>query len=182
MIGVWLGSVVLLTAWFFLLRPAFLGGPVSYVMVSGISMEPTMYTGDLALARRQAGYQVGDVVAYRVETEQGTGLVIHRIVGGSAQDGFIMQGDNNDFRDSWRPTPDQVAGKALVNIPRVGSVFSYLQNPVRMAAAVGAISLYISGAGWFLAQGSGSSRGRRRQRRERIAQRRGGLAAWLSGW
>ena len=85
-------SVALVVTWFFLLRPAFLGGPASYVMVSGVSMEPTLYSGDLAVVRKQGSYGTGDIVAFIVaEGEPGEkAIVIHRIVGGTAEAGFLM--------------------------------------------------------------------------------------------
>ena len=44
--------------------------------------------------------------------------MIHRIIGGSAEEGFLMQGDNNDFIDPWELTPDEIVGKAVFIIPR----------------------------------------------------------------
>ncbi|MCH8920200.1 MAG: S24 family peptidase, partial [Chloroflexi bacterium] len=62
---------------YFLLWPTSLGGDVSYVMVRGVSMEPTLHPGELAVMRTQDGYKPGDVVAYRVpEDEFGAGAVI----------------------------------------------------------------------------------------------------------
>ena len=59
-------------------------------------MQPTLYEGDLAVVRQQSSYEEGDIVAFRVpEGEDGEGaIIIHRIVGGDAENGFILQGDN----------------------------------------------------------------------------------------
>lgn len=176
-----LGMMALLVLWFFLLRPAYLGGPATYVIVSGISMEPTMYTGDLALVFQADDYTIGDIVSFTVSDQQ-TGekaIVIHRVVGGTADDGFITQGDNNDNVDPWRPTRDEIVGKTVLFIPRVGAFLSYLQDPVRIAVAVGAVSLYTSLAGLLLAAPSGS-RQRRRVLRIKKARRRAALPAILS--
>ena len=89
-------AAALFLGWFFLFRPTELAGPASYIVVSGHSMEPTFYTGDLLVLREQDDYQVGDVVAYYANG----GRIIHRIVGGNAKDGFVMQGDNNSYRTS----------------------------------------------------------------------------------
>jgi signal peptidase I len=95
-----------------LVWPGFLHGGTAYVIVSGNSMEPTLHGGDLVLTVRRSSYDVGDVVAYRIpEGQPGAGvLVIHRIVGGSASSGYIMQGDNRAGRDPWRPRPRDVVG------------------------------------------------------------------------
>ena len=72
--------------------PLKLGGRVSYVMVNGISMEPGFHTGDPAIMRQAANYQVGDIVAYA--DAQMHANVIHRIIG-VEEDQFVLKGDNN---------------------------------------------------------------------------------------
>jgi signal peptidase len=132
----WLGALflVLLAAWFVLLRPPeILNGPGGYIFVSGISMQPTMFTGDLAVLHRYGTYDVGDVIAFH--TNQGT--VIHRIVGGDATSGYTTQGDNRDQPDLWRPTPDQVIGRMWFHIPWIGKVLLPLQQPRAFGALVG---------------------------------------------
>ena len=171
-----LAPLLLLLGGFLFLRPPLLGGATSYVIVSGRSMQPTLETGDLVLARTSPSYVVGDVVAYHPPGEEG--LVIHRIVGREGED-FTFQGDNNDWVVPWTAPPDQIAGKGWVVIPRLGALFAYLQSPARMAAVVGALFLYVSLVGWALAPRWGS-RERRRQLRMRTARRRGGLALWPS--
>lgn len=156
-----------------------LGGGFTQVIVYGVSMQPTMYTGDLALVQRRSRYAVGDIVAYRVESNEGLnvpqgGIVIHRIIGGTAQDGFVMQGDNNSFIDPWRPTPDTIVGRAWLYVPRLGAVFSYLQDPLRLSIAVGGFFVYISLAGSILAHKGRGSRERRRLRRLRTSEGRTG--------
>ncbi len=101
--------IFILLLWTLVFRPTILGGPASYIIVTGISMEPTLYTGDLAVVLRQEHYQAGDVVAYRTSG----GNVIHRIVGGSAESGFTMLGDNKHDTDPWQPRPDERVGVLL---------------------------------------------------------------------
>jgi hypothetical protein len=48
-------TTALFLAWFLLLRPVTLGGPVGYVIVAGVSMEPAFHTGDLAVLLGQWG-------------------------------------------------------------------------------------------------------------------------------
>ena len=179
------GMLGVLAIWFVLLRPAFLGGPASYVIVSGKSMEPNLYTGDLAFVLKRDSYAAGDIVAFHVDADEapsgsGGGIVIHRIIGGNAEDGFILQGDNNDHADPWQPTPDRIRGRALLYVPRLGALFSYLQHPVRLAVAIGVPLGYTSLAGFLISNQASGSRERRRLRRMRTAQRRAGLASWLS--
>jgi len=108
------------------------------LIVSGQSMDPTFHTGDLVLAWPTADYEVGDVAPYRVpEGEPGAGgLVIHRIVGGDARSGFVMQGDNNPAPDIWMPRNDDIIGRQIVLVPWVGELMAWLRQPAVLAALV----------------------------------------------
>ena len=134
-----LAALAAVVAWTVLLRPQFLGGPVAYNLVSGSSMEPALHGGDLVLARRQDTYHLGDIVAFRTEG----GDVIHRIVGGSAQGGFITQGDNRDGFDHWRPRPKDIFGKKWLRIPGGGHVVVFLRSPIVLAALAGSTAAFL---------------------------------------
>lgn len=112
----------------YFLWPTSLGGCTTLTIVSGHSMEPTYYTGDLVVSRC-GDYRVGDVVVYN-PPNVGTARVIHRIIGGDGATGWVMQGDNNDFLDPWAPTDDRVLGRAVLHLPKVGLVGSVLVSPI----------------------------------------------------
>ncbi len=178
-------TVTIVVGWFLFLRPSFMGGPASYILVNGISMEPTMHTGDFALAIKQDSYKVGDVVPFKVEAGENQGyrvpdaggIVIHRIIGGNGVDGYQLQGDNNSWVDPWQPTHDEVLGRTVFFVPRLGFLFSYLQDPFKLSLVVGGIFAYTSMAGLVMAKRMGKSRQRRR---DRLARRNsGGVASWL---
>lgn len=136
--------VALGALWWLTLGPQFLGGPADYVIVSGRSMEPTLFTGDLAVVRRQSEYEVGDVVAFRVDG----GAVIHRIVGGDAESGFVMLGDNNPSIDRWRPTPAEISGTMWFHVPDAGGWLGRLRSPQHLnvfAAVVLAMMIPVGG-------------------------------------
>ncbi|HEY7525465.1 MAG TPA: signal peptidase I [Candidatus Limnocylindria bacterium] len=132
----------LLVVWFVLFRPTAIGGPAAYATVAGTSMEPGLHTGDMVIAQAQDSYRVGDVVVYRIpDGDPGDGaLVIHRIIGGSARDGFILQGDNRDLADPWRPTSADILGRGWITIPAVGNLMFLLRNPVVVAAMLGLLA------------------------------------------
>lgn len=136
--------VTALTGWFSLLAPQFAGGSAAYLVVSGISMQPTLHSGDLVIARRARRYRVGDVIAYRVpEPAVGAGtLIIHRIVRGSARTGFVTRGDNRSGSDPWRPTPQQIVGKTWIDLPRLGLVLALLRMRF-LIAAFGALAAFL---------------------------------------
>lgn len=122
--------------------PTTLGGCSTLTIVSGQSMEPTYYTGDLVWARCGEP-QVGDVVVYEPEDTDGA-RVIHRIIGGDPG-AWIIQGDNNSFIDPWEPDDSQVVGIARLDIPNLGSVVYTLANPyiwISLFLLAGAIYLW----------------------------------------
>lgn len=136
------GAAVL---WFVLLGPGLLGGPGTYVVVSGTSMLPSIHGGDLVVARRSGSYRIRDVVVYRIPAgELGAGrLVIHRIIGGSASRGYLLQGDNRAFPDPWRPRMDDIQGRALAVAPRIGFALFYLRSPLALAALAGLLTFLL---------------------------------------
>ena len=119
------------------LRPQSLGGPAGYVLVSGKSMLPLYHTGDLVLVERQSSYHVGDVIAYRVPKgdPMAGAQVIHRIIGGDAKHGFVVQGDNRTAPDVWRPKPEDIVGAKALRIPNAVVVLQYLRSPLLLACS-----------------------------------------------
>jgi signal peptidase I len=134
------------------LWPTSLGGRATLTIVSGHSMEPTYYTGDLVISW-SGNYEVGDIVVYN-PPNVGAARVIHRIIGGDAESGWVMKGDNNDFRDPWRPTNDRILGKASIHIPKVGLIGSVLVSPITwVSLLLIALALIV----WPAKRGSGDS-------------------------
>lgn len=130
-------GLVLLLIWFSCFHPANLGGKTSYIIVSGNSMEPTFYTGDLVILHKADDYRAGEVVAYRVGSQN----VIHRIVGQT--DGkYTLRGDNKDSVDPWTPTYEEILGKEWLHIPKAGKILQYLRSPFGLAI-VGFIGIFI---------------------------------------
>ncbi|ROS25834.1 signal peptidase [Cellulomonas sp. PhB150] len=118
-------GAIALAAWF--LWPTSLGGCTTMTVVSGHSMEPTFYTGDIVLAR--CGQPaVGDIVVYSPPGIGGDARIIHRIVDGTP-DGWTLQGDNNDFIDAFTPTDADVVGIAKIRIPKLALLGSALTSP-----------------------------------------------------
>lgn len=153
-------AVGVFLAWFLLLRPSFLGGPVSWVRVTGVSMEPALEDGDLAIVRTEDSYRRGDIVAFRVpegEPAEG-GLVIHRIVGGSAANGFVVRGDNKRAPDLWKPTEAQIVGVLWFTVPGGGRLLGRLREPPTFASLAAALAVFT------VLVGGDKTRGRPRSR------------------
>lgn len=136
------GVSLLAALWFFALGPRQLGGPVTYIVTSGNSMEPGIHAGDLVLARESADYDVGDVVAYDSPDVKKT--VLHRVVDREG-DAFVLQGDNNDWIDSHTPTRQEVYGRQWIHVPGAGKVVEWLRSPIGLAAVAGLVMLALYG-------------------------------------
>ncbi len=131
------------TGWW-LLGPAQLGGPTSYSVLSGNSMEPRLERGDLVLVRTQSSYSVGEVVLYQ-DNESGA-RVLHRII--AERNGhFVTKGDNNDFVDPVHPTPNEVVGKFWFAVPGAGTVLAWLKQPLNLALLLTLVALAGLGGG-----------------------------------
>ena len=130
---------LLAVAWFAFLRPPLLGGATHYVTVSGTSMLPTLHENDIVVLDKQSGYANGDIIVYFVRDDPTLhGLrVIHRIIGGSAAEGYITQGDNRPVADPWRPTPADIMGRQTLRIAKAGVVLKALKTPT----AVGLLAM-----------------------------------------
>ena len=108
--------------------PTALGGATSYVIVTGQSMEPTLYAGDFVVLRT-GDYEVGDVVSY-MPFDDVPAQVIHRILEFKDDGTMTLKGDNNNFIDPFAPTLDDITGKLVFSIPKVGSVGWFLGQPL----------------------------------------------------
>lgn len=129
-------SIAALLLFWVMFLPAQLGGWVTYVIVDGISMEPGFVFGDLVLARTQSDYAVGDAVVYRDASLDS--YVFHRIVA-IELDQYILQGDNNGWRDSYHPTRDEIVGKLWLHAPKLGRMIEWMRTPLNLALAIGLV-------------------------------------------
>lgn len=151
------GVSLLAALWFFALGPRQLGGPVTYVITSGNSMEPGINSGDLVLARESADYDVGDIVAYDSPDVKKT--ILHRVIDREG-DTFVLRGDNNDWIDSHTPTGHEIYGKQWIHVPGVGKIVEWLRSPIGLAAVAGLVMLALFGGSRAAGQSRGQSRSR----------------------
>jgi signal peptidase I len=134
--------VAVLATGIWMIFPVHLGGSTALVIVQGKSMLPTIAPDDLAVTRTSDRYEVGDVVAYRVEDDGTRGMVIHRIVSGSAEAGWRTQGDNNDWVDEWVVPNDYVLGEHVMTVPGGGKSATWvLRHPYAAAAGMALITM-----------------------------------------
>jgi signal peptidase I len=156
-----LGLILLGSLWFWF-APTPLGGSATYVVTSGISMEPRFHTGDLAIVRSQSSYHVGEIVAYN--SKMLDTVVLHRIIG---RDGarYIFKGDNNNFVDPERPSANQLVGALWLHIGGIGGDMRSIGSPLLVGLLVTFGVLLLTGAAFT------------QRRRLRRRERRGGEGA-----
>jgi signal peptidase I len=106
-------------------------------------MEPAYHAGDLVVVTGADSYSVGEIVAYEIPAGQPAAgfQVIHRIVGGDAQSGFDMRGDNTNGLDQWHPRSGDVIGRAMLVLPGASSVLLLLRNPLLLGSLAAAFAV-----------------------------------------
>jgi signal peptidase I len=101
--------------------------------VDGISMRPTIVSGDLAIVEpvNISTIHVGDIVVYK----DGFIDVIHRVVhiqGSGASEVLTVKGDNNPIPDAVPVTSDLLVGKVVVVILYIGT---FVEQPFNYVLA-----------------------------------------------
>lgn len=134
--------VALTAAAWLAFAPVPAGGLASYILVVGNSMEPNFHRGDLIIVHQASTYNSRDIVAYRNKELKSN--VFHRII--TQEYGhYTLQGDNNSWLDSYRPSREEVIGKLWIRIPQLGFIIQLLRKPINMAlfaaASVSILSL-----------------------------------------
>lgn len=132
------GLLVLALLIWILFAPGKLGGRVEYIFISGNSMEPGIHQGDLIIVRAIDDQKIGDAVAYHNAALNR--VIFHRIVGGDSLH-YLMQGDNNEWVDSYQPSAQEILGSQWIRIPNGGLVVEWIRKP-----AIAALSAGIMGA------------------------------------
>ena len=141
--GVWrpLVAVLAVVLVWDLIAPTQLGGSVSYVNIRGVSMQPTLSTGDLMVLRSRDAYAVGEIVAF--VSDMNGAIVVHRIVD-VVGDRYLLKGDNNAFLDRYTPTAEEIIGAEVLTVPggeRVATLAAATPTIVLQALMLGVVLL-----------------------------------------
>jgi signal peptidase I len=121
----WVGTALVVATIF-----AFVSGALEARVVLTGSMKPHINPGDLVIAEstKFVTPKVGEVALYSARDLQGkvVSTWAHRIISGSATDGYVFKGDANPAPDLGTPKLSDVHSVVLFKIPAIGR---YL-NPV----------------------------------------------------
>ena len=128
---------------FFMNASLFAGGdlpmPFGYgasVVMSG-SMQPTLQVNDVIIFRREADYEVGDVVVW-----QQRGMpVVHRLI---ARDGSSVttRGDANNAPDSPVSASD-IRGRVIGRVAGAGTMVNFFKSPLGLILTAGGAVLLL---------------------------------------
>jgi len=103
------------------------GGYKSYLVQSG-SMEPAIMTGDIIIIHKQASFAKNDVITFHDEQK---GIVTHRvmnIIDEKNSTFFNTKGDANRTDDSGNTAIENVLGKVVFVVPKLGFFVGFAQS------------------------------------------------------
>jgi signal peptidase len=98
-------------------------GYTRLVIISG-SMEPAIEAGDMIIVKECGTYEVNDIISFR----SGSSIVTHRIIGFKGNKA-ITKGDFNNAVDIDPVEPDDIIGKVVYTLPKVGNIVLFLRSP-----------------------------------------------------
>lgn len=107
----------------------------SAVVLTG-SMSGTIEPDDLIITHKQSDYMVGDIVMYQTD---GT-PVTHRIISENEK-GYRTKGDANNADDGTNIPKEDVVGKVVLVIPKIGAVIRFVRTPIGMLSLFAAFIL-----------------------------------------
>lgn len=110
-----------------------------YVIVSG-SMEPELNIGDLIIVKKENDLKEGDIISFWY----GESVVTHRITKIEKENGkniYTTKGDRNNVEDSGTITDENIIGKKIITIPKLGKITLIFQG--RLAIIIMLIIFFI---------------------------------------
>lgn len=108
--------------------PSFFGWK-PFIVLSG-SMETEIFAGDVAVAKEEENFKIGDVIAFKTDDDI---VITHRIINIIEEDGqvrYITKGDNNNTEDKGYVLEEQIEGIYKFKISRLGNLAMFIQTPI----------------------------------------------------
>ena len=116
-------------------------GYKAYIIGSG-SMEPTIYTEDVVIVKKEKQINKNDIIAFKEENT----VIVHRvvdIVGKENEQQYKTKGDNNNVEDGKYISESNIEGTVKATIPKAGKASSYIREHMRLIAAIFAILIIL---------------------------------------
>lgn len=101
----------------------------TYTVLSG-SMKPKIDPGDIVMIinKNKVNLNKNDIITFKEDST----VITHRIVD-LEDDGYITKGDNNNSIDAFTVNPENVLGKVIFRIPKLGYIVEFLSRPLIIA-------------------------------------------------
>lgn len=104
----------------------------AYVIISP-SMTPVIKVQDAIVIKRVEEYKIGDVCTYLSKDPRYFGIMItHRIIGTDINEKgekvYIFKGDANYSADQLSVSKDQIYGKVIMKVPKIGYIQYFLSS------------------------------------------------------
>lgn len=109
--------------------PSFFGWK-PFIVLSG-SMESEIFPGDIAIVKEEAedSLKENDIIAFKKDDL----VITHRIVkinNGDGKKKYITKGDNNNAEDNDFVLYEDIEGKYMFKISRLGNLAMFIQTPI----------------------------------------------------
>lgn len=117
--------------------PSFFGWK-PFIVMSG-SMQAELFAGDVAIIKEvdTNSLEVGDIIAYQESKDfVVTHRVIEEVIDEDGQRKFVTKGDNNNEVDLKQVAMDQVEGKYVGKISKIGYLLLFIQTPIGTVISV----------------------------------------------
>ena len=104
----------------------------AYVIISP-SMTPVIKVQDAIVIKRVDEYKIGDVCTYLSKDPRYFGIMItHRIIGTDVNENgekvYVFKGDANYSADQMSVSKDQIYGKVIMKVPKIGYIQYFLSS------------------------------------------------------
>lgn len=95
------------------------------------SMADSINSGDIVIVKEvpEEELQVGDVITFEKDYQ----VITHRITKIDDETGkrvYTTKGDNNNLEDNQKIEYEQIKGKSVLTIPKLGYLFNFLENQI----------------------------------------------------
>lgn len=105
-------------------------GYKAYIITTN-SMADSIKSGDIIIAKDvpEEELQVGDVITFEKDYQ----VITHRIIKIDDETGkrvYTTKGDNNNIEDKEKIEYEQIQGKSILIIPKLGYLFNFLENQI----------------------------------------------------
>lgn len=105
-----------------------------YMIMSG-SMEDTIETGDGVISKLTKNIEVGDIIAFKMDNI----TTVHRITKIYTEGDkklYKTKGDNNNAEDRGIIKQEDIQGKVVLRLPKVGKIILFLQRNIFMVLII----------------------------------------------